>query len=947
MKKIARLLASAGFFSRNNKTHSLDQDMYVKSGLFDANWYLSVNEDVRARGLDPLQHYQQFGWREMRDPSLHFSIWTYLTLYPRVRELGIDPLKHFILFGAREYRIPNPAFDPTWYAQEYMRTSVSSLTPLEHFLAVGGENNYWPHPLFDPKWYAASIGRPAITATEAYLHFLRRGCLANPNGFFDNNYYLGENADVTKSGLSPITHYYLFGGFEGRNPSEVFQSQWYLKTNPDVANRGINPLRHYLHKGQHEGRLTRPPSTLSAKGLFSELASFRLASFMRSDAYIAFPTNDAKPDVTVVIVLYNRANLSFECVDSLCKVAHASPDLNIETILFDNGSSDETEQWLKRLRGVKIVRSPDNIGYLRAVNHCAAHARGKYLLLLNNDTQVMYGSIEAAHRVIDRDATIGAVGGLLVLPDGTVQEAGCTISKDGGCAGYGRGLALSDPEVMFRRPVDYCSGAFLMTRTDLFRSIGGFDEAYAPAYYEDTDYCVNLWKNNYKVVYEPTAAVIHFEFGSATRKWAEEQQLKNRQLFVRKHGAYLETRYAPDQANSPAARFSVRPRHRILLIDDCVPFPWKGQGLPRSKALLDSVVAQFAETGQIFLCLTNKGDLDWTEIRKVVDPRVELRITDGCEKIALALAEFCPDVTIVSRPHNMRMFNAALDDHPEAAGSSKIIYDAEALFAVREARKQKLYGHPLSDSQVDSLLREETAVAQRAEIILAASSMEGAIFQQRSSKPTFVIGHAVNSRLTAASFDQRSGFLFVGAIHADDAPNADALLWFFENVWPIIVSRLGTSALLKIAGRNFSEEVAAQCPSGVELLGPVPDLQPLYEEARVFIAPTRFSAGIPLKVLEASGAGLPCVITEQLREQLGWRSGHEALVGSDAEEFAERCINLYQDHQLWTSVREAAHQSVQLGYDVSAFRRTVGLALAQVIEHTDTGQVSRDAPHVL
>jgi len=84
-----------------------------------------------------------------------------------------------------------------------------------------------------------------------------------------------------------------------------------------------------------------------------------------------------------------------------------------------------------------------------------------------------------------------------------------------------------------------------------------------------------------------------------------------------------------------------------------------------------------------------------------------------------------------------------------------------------------------------------------------------------------------------------------------------------------------------------------------------------------------------------------------LREQLGWRSGHEALVGSDAEEFAERCINLYQDHQLWTSVREAAHQSVQLGYDVSAFRRTVGLALAQVIEHTDTGQVSRDAPHVL
>lgn len=142
-----------------------------------------------------------------------------------------------------------------------MRTNVSSLTPLEHFLAVGGENGYWPHPLFDPKWYAASIGRPAITATEAYLHFLRRGCLANPNGFFDNNYYLGENADVTKSGLSPITHYYLFGGFEGRNPSEFFQSQWYLKTNPDVASCGINPLRHYLHKGRSGSNLAEPSTS--------------------------------------------------------------------------------------------------------------------------------------------------------------------------------------------------------------------------------------------------------------------------------------------------------------------------------------------------------------------------------------------------------------------------------------------------------------------------------------------------------------------------------------------------------------------------------------------------------------------------------------------------------------------------------------------------------------
>ena len=118
---------------------------------------------------------------------------------------------------------------------------------------------------------------------------------------------------------------------------------------------------------------------------------------------------------------------------------------------------------------------------------------GAALLLLNNDAQLLPGRRRGGTGEPSRgDPSIGAVGGRVILSDGTLQEAGSIVWNDGTCLGYGRGRSPNDPEFMFRRDVDYCSGAFLLTPTALFRRLGGFDERYAPAYYEETDYCVRL-----------------------------------------------------------------------------------------------------------------------------------------------------------------------------------------------------------------------------------------------------------------------------------------------------------------------------------------------------------------------------------------------------------------------------------------------------------------------
>ena len=133
------------------------------------------------------------------------------------------------------------------------------------------------------------------------------------------------------------------------------------------------------------------------------------------------------------------------------------------------------------------------------------------MLFLNNDTRVTPGWLEALVRCLDEAPNAGLVGAKLIYPDGRLQEAGGIVFSDASGWNYGRFDDPDDPRYAFRREVDYCSGAAILLRTDLFRRLGGFDTRYAPAYYEDTDLAFAVRAAGYKVYYEPASTVVHFE----------------------------------------------------------------------------------------------------------------------------------------------------------------------------------------------------------------------------------------------------------------------------------------------------------------------------------------------------------------------------------------------------------------------------------------------------
>ncbi|MFZ2870734.1 hypothetical protein [Zavarzinia sp.] len=174
---------------------------------FDAQYYLATHGDVKAAGIDPLDHYFYTGWREGRNPNAEFDSAYYLVQNPDVAALGVNPLWHYVTVGRAEGRAPR---DPNASA-------------------------------------SASLGLDDAARMETVRPEL------------DTEYYLSTYPDVAQAGVDPVEHYYLAGWREGRNPTATFDTNYYLRANEDVAAAGINPFWHFVVAGRAEGRVHCKP----------------------------------------------------------------------------------------------------------------------------------------------------------------------------------------------------------------------------------------------------------------------------------------------------------------------------------------------------------------------------------------------------------------------------------------------------------------------------------------------------------------------------------------------------------------------------------------------------------------------------------------------------------------------------------------------------------------
>ena len=672
--------------------------------------------------------------------------------------------------------------------------------------------------------------------------------------------------------------------------------------------------------------LPQTPQLDQAKQTLDTLNQITLDSFLNTNSQLNFPLVE-NPEISIIIILYNRAEITLSCLYSLLR----NPFQSFELILVDNNSTDTTRQLLQQINGAKITLNHQNLHYLLGCNQGSKIAQGDYLLFLNNDAQVLGNSIPSALETIKSSDDVGAVGGKLILPDGTLQEAGSIIWQDGTCLGYGRGNLPTAPEYQFQRAVDYCSGAFLLTRRDLFLQLEGFDKDYQPAYFEETDYCVRLQKLGKKIIYDPNVNILHYEFASSSHTGSSEQAIalmkKNQKIFQQKHKDLFSSQYPTELKNLIFARTQAREKQkRLLFIDDRIPHSWLGSGYTRSHSILCNLV----KLG--YFVTLYPGDLrhleDWSTVYADIPQTVEVMRGYGLIMLEDFLRERKGyyDFVFISRPHNIKHLNSILVKE-NLLKSAKIIYDAEAIFSIRDYEYKRLNQTYFTEIERQTAIKEEIKLAKNSHHIITVSSPEKQQFIEQNYANVSLLGHSLSVYPTPQSFLSRQNFLFVGSVYEKESPNADSILWLTSEIFPLIQKQLTQDVELIIIGNNTVEEIQQKVNSlnntSIKILGKVDDIRPFYNQARLFLAPTRYAAGIPHKVHEAAAYGLPIVTTSLIAQQLGWKHETELLVSDDPINFAQQCVKLYQDSALWNELRKNAMKRVETECSPEFFSATL------------------------
>ncbi|MGH9898547.1 MAG: glycosyltransferase family 4 protein, partial [Pyrinomonadaceae bacterium] len=257
-------------------------------------------------------------------------------------------------------------------------------------------------------------------------------------------------------------------------------------------------------------------------------------------------------------------------------------------------------------------------------------------------------------------------------------------------------------------------------------------------------------------------------------------------------------------------------------------------------------------------------------------------------------------------PHNMAFLQTVFSKNQTLSSNYKIIYDSEALFSLREIERMRLLGKRVSGREERKLINEEMELAKDSLCIVSVSEAESGHFSAYGFKSVYQLGLALDASPTSNCFDTRKNILFVGALQDPSSPNTDSIKWFVKEIFPLIQNNLGDGIELIVVGQTSEETENYITSKSVKILGKVEDLTSLYNSARLFIAPTRFAAGIPHKVHEASAHGLPVVATSLLGKQLGWQHELDILLADEASSFSDQCTRLYCDKELWERLRENA-----------------------------------------
>ncbi len=632
---------------------------------------------------------------------------------------------------------------------------------------------------------------------------------------------------------------------------------------------------------------------------------------------LMLPVNHS-PDVSIIIPAYNKFELTYHAIASILLAFNKA---SYEVIVADDCSTDETQNILAIVDHVRVVKTTENLMFLRNCNNAAKQAKGQFFIFLNNDTEVTSGWIDALLMPFSNNSNVAITGSKLLNGNGSLQEAGGIVWQEGNPWNVGNGDNPMRPEYNYLRQADYVSGAALCIHHQKWIELEGFSEEFAPAYYEDTDLCFKARNKGYEVVYTPLSQVIHFEGMSNGRDLSSGvkryQQINEKTFKEKWQHIYNQSCVASlEQLHTEKDRHSCS--KRILVIDYATPNPASDAGsyaaIQEIKLLqkLGFKVTFIPENMAFMGHLTRQMQAMGIE---VLYAPFYSSVFDAIEK---RIGEF--DAFYITRYRVAEKYISSI----KSRSNKKIIFNNADLHFLRELRAAHTSGEVSLESALDTRSRE-IEVMKKVDAILSYNESEHAVIASHTLNPKniFKCPWVLTEKPPTAPFHGRKGIAFLGGYRHH--PNVEGVKFFAKQVMPL-VNKKRSDIVFHIYGSHPSEEVKALADNHVKVVGFVENLDDVFQTHKIFIASLISGAGIKGKVLEAMAYGTPSVLTSVAAESTGLVDKMSASITDSAESMAEAVIALYDDEECWSLYSKNARITAE-----NKFSEDVGLEQMQNI----------------
>ncbi|GIK63471.1 MAG: hypothetical protein BroJett018_12650 [Chloroflexota bacterium] len=654
-------------------------------------------------------------------------------------------------------------------------------------------------------------------------------------------------------------------------------------------------------------------------------------------------TQQQLPSVSLVLPSFNHRDYTNHCLEQMVKTIPS--DMDVEIIVVDDCSTEEgvyeeIKEWETRDPRIQVLQNPQNMGYLMTCKFGASKAVKDIVVTLNNDILPQEGWIQALARTFVDFPDAGVVGGMLIFPDGRLQEAGAAVFNIGNAWNVGRLEDPNSPEYNFVRKVDYVSGALLATPRWLWNQIGGYDERFRPIYYEDTDYCFAVRAAGYEVYFQPDCRVIHFEGVTSGTDPSKKGTLKhyqalNHEKFLEKWKDMLEEQPSspPDVTVATVLRTTLvgsRTGTRRVLI--CAPL------MPEFDR--ESGSRRFAHFVDMFQAL------GWSVTLLIQNPNHGERYIHLLRQRGVAVFGGYPHFTnpemLLENGHFdlvMGVFwefgEYLLKFVEKLSPAPKLVVDTVDLHFVRNVRGAFVEGEDigLDSDQGENIVRELNVYGQ-ADGVLTVSEKEAhmlnEIFIQRPN--AFCIPDMESLETSPIPYEERRGILFVGNFR--HPPNIQAFDFLMQDILPLLDLEVLRDHPLYIVGndmqRFLGKSAQVKIPN-VHMVGWVPSVIPYIEASRITIVPLKVGAGTKRKLLQALMVGTPSVSTLVGVEGMNLEHGKHVLVADTASDFAQSMTTLLYDKPLWHSIAAQGRELIQQYNSQEIAMAKFEMALQQVL----------------